>query len=113
MNIPPIPTPTAATTSLAGVSRAAARGGEHESRVGEAARQQRVSEAPAGKVAGSDSIDASDATGDRDGDGRQTYDLFDKHEQPNPDPDVENASESETSSIETTEESAQHIDFEA
>ncbi len=107
MNIPP--TPNAATTSLAGVSRAAARGGEHEKRLGEAARQQQVGDAPAGKAADEPSVDAGDATGDRGGDGRQIYDLFEKQSSSQ----EQSSEESPSSSVDQTAPPSEHIDFEA
>ena len=83
MNIPPTPvTASGITASIAGVSRAAARGGEQEKQTTEAARQQSTAEKPGGKSADSAAVDAGDATGDRGGDGRQTYDYFEKQNQP-------------------------------
>ncbi len=83
MNIQPNPVTAAGiTASVAGVGHAAARGGEHEKQTGEAIRQQSTVEKPGGKSADSSAVDAGDATGDRGGDGRQTYDFFQKQKQP-------------------------------
>ena len=65
MNIPPTPvTASGIAASIAGVSRAAARGGEQEKQTTEAARQQSTAEKPGGKSADSAAVDAGDATGD-------------------------------------------------
>ncbi len=117
MNIPP--TPSAAIISLAGVSRAAAQGGEQESRASEAVRQQRNSEAPLAKLEGVESIDAGEAAGDGGADGRQTYDQFDKQEPTDHDSDsktmisAEKITESSVSSVPENTKLADHIDFEA
>lgn len=72
--------PSAAAASIAGTSRAAARGGEADSQAVEATRQQATAEKPGGKSADSNAIDAGDQTGDRHGNGRQMLDQFERHD---------------------------------
>ena len=71
--------PSAAAASIAGTSRAAARGGEADSQATESTRQQATAEKPGGKSADSNAIDAGEQTGDRDGNGRQVLDQFEHH----------------------------------
>ncbi|MGI9470692.1 MAG: hypothetical protein ACR2NZ_04100 [Rubripirellula sp.] len=71
MNINP-----SAAASIAGTSRAAARGGEADGQAIESSRQQSTAEKPGGKSAQSSEIDAGDQTGDRGGNGRQVLDRF-------------------------------------
>ena len=83
MNVQPTPVSASGiTASIAGTGHAAARGGEQEKQTAEATRQQNTAEKPGGKSADSSAVDAGDATGDRGGDGRQTYDFFEKQNQP-------------------------------
>jgi hypothetical protein len=70
--------PSAAAASIAGVDRAATRGGEADAKRGESLRQQSVSEAPGGKAADSSAIDSGQETADRGADGRQVLDIFEK-----------------------------------
>lgn len=72
--------PSAAAASIAGTSRAAARGGEADSQASEATRQQANAEKPGGKSAESNEIDAGEQAGDRDGNGRQILDQFESHD---------------------------------
>ena len=74
MNINP-----AAAASIAGTSRAAARGGEADSQTAEANRQQDRVNAPAGK-SGEAAVDAGEETDDRGADGRQLLDSFERSE---------------------------------
>lgn len=123
MNIPPTPvTASGITASIAGVSRAAARGGEQEKQTTEAARQQNTAEKPGGKSADSSAVDAGESTGDRGGDGRQTYDFFEKQNQPedeasanespaNPDPTDSILNSSDPAKSDT--DSPPHLDFRA
>ncbi len=75
MNINP-----SAAASVAGTSHAAARGGEADNQASEATRQQSTAEAPAGKSAESNAVDAGDQAGDRHGNGRQVLDIFEHSE---------------------------------
>lgn len=125
MNIPPTPvTASGITASIAGVSRAAAHGGEQEKQTTEAARQQNTAEKPGGKSADSSAVDAGDATGDRGGDGRQTYDFFEKQNQPEEEtPALENESPAKPNPADTISissdpaksdtDSPPHLDFQA
>jgi hypothetical protein len=70
-----------AAASVAGTSRAAARGGESDNQASEASRQQSTSEKPAGKAADSNAVDAGDQTGDRSGNGRQVLDIFERSDE--------------------------------
>ncbi len=72
--------PSAAAASIAGTSRAAARGGEADSQAIESTRQQATADKPGGKSADSNAIDAGDQTGDRHGNGRQVLDQFERHD---------------------------------
>ena len=97
--------PGAAAASIAGVGRAAARGGQHDHQVADSTRQQSTASMPAGKSPDASAVDAGEATSDRGGDGRQTYDHFTKHDQ-----------DSESDSTTPTEpnvgpSAAEHIDF--
>ena len=76
--------PSAAAASIAGTSRAAARGGEADNQAIESTRQQSTSEKPGGKAADSNAIDAGDQTGDRDGNGRQILDQFEHQDAEQP-----------------------------
>ena len=104
MNINP-----SAAASVAGTSRAAARGGDSENQSTEAANRQSVSEKPAGKAADSSAVDAGDQTDDHDGNGRQLLDVF------------EHSGEQEETQQEPRDQqnsvsgkgSGEHLDFEA
>ncbi|MFK8111776.1 MAG: hypothetical protein AB8B91_06225 [Rubripirellula sp.] len=76
MNINP-----SAAASVAGTARAAAKGGEADNKASEATRQQATSEAPGGKASDSSALDAGDQTSDRDGNGRQVLDVFERSEE--------------------------------
>ena len=76
MNINP-----SAAASVAGTAHAAAKGGEADNRASESGRQQSTVDAPAGKAADSNAVDAGDQTGDRGGDGRQVLDLFQRSDE--------------------------------
>ena len=73
--------PSAAAASIAGTSRAAARGGEADSQAVESTRQQATADKPGGKSADSNAIDAGEQTGDRHGNGRQLLDQFERHDE--------------------------------
>ena len=73
--------PSAAAASIAGTSRAAARGGEAEAQAIESTRQQATADKPGGKSADSNAIDAGDQTSDRDGNGRQVLDRFERQKE--------------------------------
>ncbi len=70
--------PSSAAASVAGTSRAAARGGEADSQAAEATKRQATAENPGGKTAEASAIDSSEQTHDRGGDGRQMYDTFER-----------------------------------
>lgn len=82
MNINP-----SAAASVAGTSRASARGGESDNQAAESTRQQSRTEAPAGST-GESTVEANDQTTDRDANGRQLYDTFESSE-----PEQENQEE--------------------
>ena len=83
--------PSAAAASIAGTSRAAARGGEADSQAVESTRQQATADKPGGKSTDSNAIDAGEQTGDRHGNGRQLLDQFERHD----DGDESNADDGE------------------
>ena len=87
MNINP-----GAAASVAGTSRAAARGGETDNQASEATRQQSAADNPAGKAADSSAVDAGDQTSDRHGNGRQVLDIFERSEDAKPDDQQEESS---------------------
>ena len=103
MNINP-----SAAASIAGTSRAAARGGEADGQAMESTRQQSTAENPAGKSTQSSEIDAGDQTGDRGGNGRQVLDRFENSE----DREEATPDESPNSSPPLTG-PGQHLDLEA
>ena len=72
--------PSGAAASIAGTSRAAARGGEADVQALESTRQQATVDKPGGKSADSNAIDAGEQTGDRHGNGRQSLDQFECHD---------------------------------
>ena len=73
MNINP-----SAAASVAGTARAAAHGGDAENQSAEATSRQSAAEKPGGKATDSSAVDAGDQTGDRDGNGRQLLDVFER-----------------------------------
>ena len=73
--------PSAAAASIAGTGRAAARGGEADAQAIESTRQQATADKPGGKSADSNEIDAGDQTSDREGNGRQILDQFERQEE--------------------------------
>ena len=73
MNINP-----SAAASVAGTGRAAARGGDADNQATESTRQQSAADKPGGKAADSSAVDAGDQTGDRDGNGHQVLDVFER-----------------------------------
>lgn len=104
MNINP-----SAAASVAGTSRAAARGGEADNQASEATSKQGTAEKPGGKASDSSAVDAGDQAGDRHGDGRQVLDVFEHSEQ-------EETSEQETDTNRrpaSPEGSGGHLDLEA
>lgn len=104
MNINP-----AAAASVAGTSRAAARGGEADNQASEATKRQSTAEQPAGKAVDSSEVDAGDQTGDRGGNGRQVLDVFD-HEENEPESDDSAATERPPNNASDED---GHIDFTA
>ena len=101
--------PNAAAATVAGTSRAAARGGEADNQATEATRQQSVSEKPAGKAADASAIDAGDQTGDRGGNGRQVYDRFESSR----DEEADSRQESKPAKSVSSEGTGEHLDLEA
>ena len=71
MNINPLP-----AAAVAGTSRAAAKGGDHDKQVSDAAAKQTAAKSPTGKSESAEQLDAGDPTQDRGGDGRQSLDVF-------------------------------------
>jgi hypothetical protein len=90
MNINP-----AAAAAVAGVSRAAAQGGEADCRAAEASNQQAKAEAPAGKT-NETTVAAGDQTQDRGGDGRQLLDVFERHDEKPPSDEAATEQSSDT-----------------
>lgn len=98
-----------AAASVAGTSRAAARGGDADNQSTEAASRQSAAEKPAGKATDSSAVDAGDQTGDRGGNGRQLLDVFEhagEQEEAHEEPRSQHNSAS-------GEGSGEHLDFEA
>ena len=91
--------PSAAAASIAGTSRAAARGGEADSQAVESTRQQATADKPGGKSADSNAIDAGEQTGDRHGNGRQLLDQFERHD------DVDESKADDADDVEAEQES--------
>jgi hypothetical protein len=104
MNINP-----SAAASVAGSSRAAARGGETDNQAIEATRQQSTAEKPAGKSSDSNAVDAGDETGDRGGNGRQLLDVFESSDDPDNSPDQMMAERNSAAADGTGE----HLDLQA
>ena len=73
MNINP-----AAAASVAGTARAAAKGGDSDNQSTQATARQSAADAPGGKDASDTSVDAGDQTSDRDANGRQVLDVFER-----------------------------------
>jgi hypothetical protein len=107
MNIHP------SAASLAGTSRAAARGGEADNQASEAANRQTVAEQPAGKSNDSNALDAGDPTGDRGGDGRQMLDVFEHGQRDQPGNESGDDPDDVQSASPTTQSAGQHLDLEA
>jgi hypothetical protein len=76
MNINP-----AAAASVAGTARAAAKGGESDNQANQAAARQSSAQAPGGKAEGDNSLDAGEQTSDRDANGRQVLDVFERSDE--------------------------------
>lgn len=99
--------PTSAAASVAGTSRAAAKGGETDKQAVDATGKQSAAENPGGKSSESNALDAGDQAGDRGGDGRQVLDVFEHPERrdsnPQPAPDEAQAKPAPDG----------HLDFEA
>ena len=106
MNINP-----GAAASVAGTTRAAARGGEADNQATEATRQQSAADTPGGKAADSNAVDAGDQTSDRHGNGRQVLDVFERSDQ-----EDEAATEGDqppTRSAASLDGTGEHLDLEA
>ncbi|TWT76238.1 hypothetical protein CA13_67300 [Planctomycetes bacterium CA13] len=102
--------PSAAAASIAGISRAAARGGDADSQAADALSKQAIGEKPAGKAAESNAVEAGEQTGDRGGDGRQMYDTFEQSKER--DEKQENEAEPKVP-LSAPQEPPPHIDFDA
>jgi hypothetical protein len=106
------------SSSIAGTSLAAARGGESDAQSANAARQQTNAEAPAGKPTDSNPIDAGDHTSDRDGHGQQVLDVFERSRR-RKDESTQEQTEQPTSSstfavpMIDDSETGKHLDFQA
>lgn len=70
--------PNAPAISAAGTSHAASKGGETDKQSAESARRQSVRETPAGQRPDANAVEAGEPLGDRDADGRQLYDTFER-----------------------------------
>ncbi len=109
MNINP-----SAAASVAGTSRAAARGGESENQSAEATKQQAKSDAPGGKGGDTAAVDAGDHADDRYGDGRQTLDTFERSDSEEKPEETKEQAETPTAPLSTDEpESGGHLDLQA
>jgi len=109
MNIPPLPPTTIA--SLAGSDRAASANIAQSSSA-ERASANAASNAKLGKNV--DSIDKGNASDDKDADGRQLLDTFERQKQKDEDPkDQTKTSKKEIGSSNTTQSVRGHIDFTA
>ena len=108
MNINPGANASAAA-SVAGTSRAAARGGEADNQATEATRQQAAADSPAGKSQEA-TVDAGEQTNDRGGNGRQVLDVFEREEQD----DLADQEEQQPATQKPTSDGAgEHLDLEA
>ena len=103
MNVNP-----SAAASVAGTSRAAARGGEADNQATESTRQQSAADKPAGKSADSSEVDAGDQADDRHGNGRQVLDVFERSD--DQDAPSEESSASKPASMDGT---GEHLDLQA
>ena len=99
-----------AAASVAGTSRAAARGGDTDAKVAESTRQQSTAETPGGNQ-GDGAVDAGEQADDRHGDGRQTLDVFERSESSDEHPSGE--SEERTRRSASTNGSGTNLDLEA
>jgi hypothetical protein len=97
-----------AAASVAGTSRAAARGGKADSQASESTRQQSTTENPAGKASQSSAVDAGDQTEDRGGNGRQVLDVFEREEE-----QQEQPPESQPRQSAGPDGTGEHLDLEA
>ena len=95
-----------AASLIAGVSRAAAKGGENDKQVNEARQRQTTASEPGGKSEGSIELDAGEQTGDRGTDGRQVLDVFERS-------DEEKSQDDPEPKIKTNPEPDGHLDLEA
>ena len=76
MNVNP-----AAAASVAGTSRAAAKGGDSDNQATQASARQAAAQSPNGKAEGDNSLDAGEQTSDRDANGRQVFDIFERSDE--------------------------------
>ncbi len=104
--------PNAPVSSIAGTSRAAAKGGSADNQAIEATNRQSTADAPGGKSSETAAVDSLEKSGDRDGDGRQFYDRLEKiaehrEDASNAEPPPTTESDPESSDLKD------HIDFTA
>jgi hypothetical protein len=102
MNINP-----AAAASVAGTSRAAAKGGESDNQAAEASARQSAAKSPGGKVDGDNSLEAGEQTSDRDANGRQVLDVFERSDEEKPKTEMQSEDPSPNSKHDG------HLDLEA
>lgn len=107
MQVPP--SVTSAAASVAGTSHAASKGGESDRQASEGAARLDVSRRPAGKGTETSAVDPGEHTGDRGGDGRETYDRFERRTGDDGDP-VSEPGDDDGSAAEAA---GGHIDFQA
>ncbi len=100
-----------AAASVAGTSRAAARGGDADAQVAESTRQQSTAEAPGGKSADTSAVDAGDQTGDRDGHGQQVLDVFERSGKEQEQESSQSDDVSPENSNEPDDEQGSHLDL--
>lgn len=74
MNIPPVPP----ASLVAGTAHAAAKGGETDKQSSEAVSQQQNANNPGGKAVDAISVEKGEKSGDRDGNGREMLDVFER-----------------------------------
>lgn len=74
MNIPPVPP----ASLVAGTAHAASKGGETDKQSSDAVSQQQNANNPGGKALDAISVEAGEKSGDRDANGREMLDVFER-----------------------------------
>lgn len=105
--------PSVAAASIAGVNRAAVKGSESDNQATDARSKQAASEAPAGKNGETQQLDAGDQSGDRDANGRQLLDVFERSEDESEDESDRAAATSDEQQRSQKQPSEGHLDLEA